>query len=227
MGRNCRIVIPGIPHHVTQRGVRRMTVFFDDSDRESYLRKMASKAQQHGVNILCWCLMPNHVHLIMVPTDENGLTLAVGRAHWAYVKDLNERHSCSGRLFQGRFYSTPMDACHSLNAIRYVLQNPVRAGFVAEPELYRWSSARYHLGLAREDPLVTNRDTPMVLDWMEFLHREAADIEDIRSCTLQGRPYGDDTFLSWIKDRTGLDFSKPRMGRPRKAIVKSRTTHEL
>jgi putative transposase len=226
MGRINRIVVPGIPHHVTQRGVRRMSVFFDDGDRESYIRKIASKSRKYGAEVLCWCLMPNHVHLIMTPADGNALTLAVGRANWAYVKDLNERHECTGRLFEGRFYSMPMDEWHSLNAIRYVLQNPVRAGIVEKPEEYPWSSARYLLGLESDDPLVRSADVLDVPDWSDFLGRNASDIENIRACTRHGHPYGDSNFVSWIEELTGRDFSKPKRGRPRKQKIVPLTNYE-
>jgi putative transposase len=215
MGRRIRVVIPGVPHHVTQRGVRRMPIFFTEGDRESYLRKISGKCREHGVEILCWCLMPNHVHLLVEPSTEDGLSLAIGRAHWAYVKDLNERHGWTGRLFEGRFFSTPMDDSHAMNAVRYVLQNPVRARIATAPGAYRWSSARFHLGLEDTDPLVESPATVDVDDWEAFLACGFADLDEIRSCTRDGRPYGGREFISWIESRTGLDFTERKRGRPR------------
>ena len=208
-------MIPGVPHHVTQRGVRRMPIFFDDDDRVSYLRKMSGKCTEHGLEVLCWCLMQNHVHLVVRPQSEDSLSLAVGRAHWAYVRDLNERLGWKGHLFEASFFSTPMDDAHTRNALRYVLQNPVRAGITPTPEDYRWSSARFHLGLRRTDPLVRTGGELGPGDWEALLSDGPTDLEEIRACTREGRPYGSDEFLAWVGSRSGVDFSKRRRGRPR------------
>jgi putative transposase len=155
MARLARIVLPGVAHHVTQRGNRRLPVFFGDDDRRAYLALLREGCVAAGVGCLAWCLMDNHVHLILVPKHADGLRAALGEAHRRYTRRVNFREGRRGYLFQGRFASYPMDDAHLMAAMRYVEQNPVAAGMVARAEDWRWSSARSHLGgrRAREDPL--------------------------------------------------------------------------
>ena len=91
MARISRAVIPGLPHHVTQRGNRRLRTFFDDNDCLRYLELMAESCAWHSVEIWAWCLMPNHSHLIAVPSTEDGLRLALGEAHRRYTTEINHR----------------------------------------------------------------------------------------------------------------------------------------
>lgn len=214
MGRITRISIPGIPHHVTQRGVRGIRIFDTDSDRESFLRKLRSKSEKFGLKILCWCLMPNHYHLIAVPEDQNSMTLSIGRANWAYAKDYNERTGESGRLFQGRFYSTPMDVAHCAEAIKYVLLNPVRACMVRHSWDYRWSSARYLTGMISKDPLVQSRSILDISDWKTILTEGSHNWDHIRNCTITGIPCGNKNFMDATSKITGLNFSPKKRGRP-------------
>lgn len=158
--------------------------------------------------------MPNHVHLILVPSGPEDLTLAVGRAHWAYVKEMNERREWQGSLFQGRFYSTPMSSSHLIAAVKYVLRNPVRSGLCENAWDYSWSSAAFHTGEKPADPLVVRDPIPDIRDWKEFLSRETDAIDRIRSCTRKGVPFGDDSFLEYVEQVTGLDLRPARNGRP-------------
>ncbi len=109
MARLARIVIPGVPHHITQRGNRRLPVFFSDDDRRDYLKLLSSAALQSGTRCLAWCLMDNHVHLILIPADKDGLRATLGEAHRRYTRMINFREGWRGHLFQGRFASYPMD----------------------------------------------------------------------------------------------------------------------
>ena len=155
MARLPRIVVPGVPHHVTQRGNRRLPVFFSGDDRREYLRLVAAAAQASGTRCLAWCLMDNHVHLILVPPDEDGLRATLGEAHRRYTRRINFREGWRGHLFQGRFASYPMDDAHLMAAVRYVENNPVAAGMAARAEDWPWSSARSHVRGRRSgtDPL--------------------------------------------------------------------------
>ena len=155
MARLSRIVIPSVPHHVTQRGNRRLPIFFSDEDRVAYLALIAEASEAHGTACLGWCLMDNHVHLILVPQTEDGLRATLAEAHRRYSRRINFREGWRGYLFQGRFASYPMDDAHLMAAVRYVENNPVAAKMVGRAEEWRWSSAASHVAGKRvkDDPL--------------------------------------------------------------------------
>src|SRR5688572_22130025 len=140
MPRLARLVVPGVPHHVTQRGSRRQIVFFSFDDYRSYLRLLGGHCLEAGTAIWAWCLMPNHVHLILVPAGTDGLRAAMAATHRRYTLGINRREDWHGHLWQERFASFPMDEAYLLACARYVELNPVRAGLVARPEQWLWSS---------------------------------------------------------------------------------------
>lgn len=218
MARLSRIVVPGYPHHVTQRGVRSMEVFDSEEDRREYLEMLGAEIARHGVAILAWCLMTNHVHFIAVPHRVTSLARAFGGTHRRYTRMKNFALGVRGYLFQGRFGSCVLDENHLMAAARYVELNPVRAGLVAVPWEYAWSSARFHMGMADHDPLVTDRTLlGLVRDWEHFLSAEEdTSWRELRQCTHTGRPAGGDAFVSMVEDLTGRDLSKGIPGRPRK-----------
>jgi putative transposase len=197
MARLSRIVIPSVPHHVTQRGNRRLPIFFSDEDRSAYLSLIAEACAAHGTICLAWCLMDNHVHLILVPSSEDGLRATLGEAHRRYSRRINFREGWRGYLFQGRFASYPMDDAHLMVAVRYVENNPVAAQMVARAEEWRWSSARSHIAGKRlkDDPLTDVAALGQhVRNWRALLRVgvEAADdlasVEEIEARTRTGRP---------------------------------------
>ncbi len=142
MPRIARLVIPGLPHHVTQRGLNRQPTFFEDADCQLYLDLLSDAATRADVSIWSYCLMPNHVHLILVPAREQGLRLTLGETHRRYVSTVSRRMETDGKLWQGRFASVAMDEAHLHTAFRYVALNPVRAKLVAKASDWRWSSTR-------------------------------------------------------------------------------------
>jgi putative transposase len=145
MSRLARIVIPGLPHHVTQRGNRREAIFFEDGDHEIYRDLLAEQTGKAGVEVWAYCLMPNHVHLILMPGEADALGRAVGETHRRYTNFINARGRWTGHLFQSRFASVAMDFTHLMRAVRYVSLNPVRARLVSRAEEWEWSSVRAHL----------------------------------------------------------------------------------
>ena len=145
MARLARVVIPHVAHHITQRGNRRLPIFFADDDRAAYLKLLAASFAVTDTRCLAWCLMDNHVHLILVPADPDGLRAALGEAHRRYTRLVNFREGWRGYLFQGRFASYPMDDAHLIAAVRYVENNPVAARMVGHAEDWTWSSARSHI----------------------------------------------------------------------------------
>lgn len=154
MARIARVVIPGVLHHVTQRGNRRETTFFSDADYRLYRDLLARAAVAAGVAVWAYCLMPNHVHVIVTPPDEDGLRRIFSDLHRRYTAQINARHHWIGHLWQGRFGSVAMDEDHLVAAIRYVSLNPVRARLVERAEDWPWSSVRAHLN-GRDDGVVT------------------------------------------------------------------------
>ena len=216
MARLPRLVVPGYPHHLTQRGVRSMAVFTSDDDRISYLSFVAEECKRHGVEVLAWCLMTNHVHFIAVPKAEQSLARAFGEAHRRYTRMKNFAEGVRGYLFQGRFSSSVLDQNHLLAAVRYVELNPVRAGMVQQAGEYVWSSTRFHLGLVGNDPLVADGNfLGLVTNWEEFLCRDDEGIERVVAATRTGRPAGDEAFLDKVEAVTGRDMRRKMPGRPK------------
>lgn len=144
MARLARVVVPRVPHHVTQRGNRRQRTFFGDEDYRHYLALLKTWSARAGTRIWAYCLMPNHVHVVAIPEAEDGLARTIGEVHRRYTRHVNLREGWRGHLWQARFASFPMDDAHLVRCIRYVELNPVRAGLCASPFDWRWSSAREH-----------------------------------------------------------------------------------
>lgn len=212
MARRARLVIPDLPHHVVQRGVRRMAVFWDASDYATYLRLLRRAADRYDLRILTYCLMPNHVHLIVVPPSEESLPRSLQWAHSRYAEYANQRHDWTGHLWQQRFRSAPMDEAHLYWAARYVLGNPVRSGLVRHATEWRWSAAAAHAGL-RTDPLVEPAELLVrVPDVLARLDRgdASAIVQDLRSRTQRGVPLGEDrTFAGYRPRRAGPPIPGP------------------
>ncbi|MFP6729383.1 MAG: transposase [Alphaproteobacteria bacterium] len=221
MVRIARIVVPGLPHHVTQRGNRRQDSFFRDEDYRAYQDLMAEWCAHYGVAIWAYCLMPNHVHLIAVPETEAALRQAIGEAHRRYTRRVNFREGWRGHLWQGRFASFPMDERHLLAAARYVELNPVRAGITKRPEDYLWSSAHAHLA-GQDDRLV--KVGPLldaVGDWATFLAGglDETERDALRRHENSGRPLGNDAFIGQLESILGRTLKKKNPGaKPRRAI---------
>ena len=217
MARLARIVVPGIAHHVTQRGVRRMDVFREAADYEFYLSLLSESCARAGTEVWAYCLMTNHVHLILVPGSEDGLRGTLGEAHRRYTSHVNFREGCRGHLWQERFHSFAMDERHLLAAVRYVEMNPVHAGMVDRAEDYPWSSARAHLS-GRGDGLVKVRAMlDRVGNWSEYLATGVDEglIETLRRHSRTGRPLGDDSFLDLLESKLGKALRPRRPGRKR------------
>jgi putative transposase len=218
MARLARLVIPGLPHHITQRGNRRQQTFFNEEDYAAYVELMADWCREEGVEIWGYCLMPNHIHLIAVPNTEDGLRRAVGEAHRRYTRRINFREKWRGYLWQGRFASFIMDEPYLLAAARYVELNPVRAGLVAKAEQWPWSSARAHL-MARDDRLVQVAPLLAIVgDWNALLNSAVREEEvcDLREHGRTGRPLGSPSFLDRLEKMVGRVLRPQKGGRPSK-----------
>ncbi len=218
MPRLARLVVPGIPHHVTQRGNRRQPTFFGEGDYALYLELLRRWADRAGTRIWAWCLMPNHVHLILVPGHEDGLRATLGEAHRRYTRHVNLREGWRGHLWQSRFASFPMDEDWLIACARYVELNPVRAGLVRRPEQWRWSSARAHLGLAGDKVTETAPLLERIGDWAALL--DGGLEEDargaIRARERTGHALGGAAFLARLAAATGREVRPRPRGRPRR-----------
>jgi putative transposase len=219
MPRRARVVIPGCVHHVTQRGNHRKAVFFDDGERWIYLSTLRRACVRHGITIIGYCLMTNHVHLLVMPRAENSLAEGLGRAHREYALWHHVKQGLTGHLWQNRFYSCPLDEEHAWVALRYVELNPVRAGLVERAWEWPWSSARAHVG-ERDDTSLLDLDLWAshynATTWREVLHGEPMDTglyDGIRRATLSGRPLGSEEFLQGLESHTGRALRPRRRGR--------------
>jgi putative transposase len=221
MARKPRFVVPGLAHHVTQRGNNRQPVFFSDADRECWLRGLFEHAEALRIRILAYCLMTNHVHLILVPPEPDSLCRLMRRIQSDYARLINFRRGACGHLWHGRFYSCPMSELDALAAMAYVERNPVRAGMIRNAWDYPWSSARVHTGLAddcgRIDlSLWSSYYTPE--RWMDVLRlgiREEAWQARFREATRRGLPLGSEEYVKALAERYGRDLSMRQVGRPR------------
>jgi len=215
MARFRRLVVPGYPHHVTQRGVRRQTTFFDELDYRRYVGLAADLLPNSSIEILTYCLMPNHIHAVVIPKEASSLAAFFGPLHKTYAQHTNLRYEWAGHLWQARYYSVPMNAEHTLTAMRYAELNPIRSGLEKKPQDWLWSSARGNLGLV-DDPLIPNRPAlGIVPDWAAYLSIPEKDsaIKQLRQRTNTGRPAGDESFVQKIESLTGRQIQKQRVGR--------------
>ena len=215
MPRFPRLVVPGYPHHVTQRGVRRQTTFFEDADYRAYVSLASELLPEFDLEFLAYCLMPNHIHAIVVPNERSALSRFFATLHRRYARRTNALHEWRGHLWQERFYSVVMDEPHTMSAMRYVELNPVRSGLVDSPHAWPWSSARCNLGMAPDGLINRQRTRRIVTNWRRYLAEggTAKELDDLRRQTRTGRPEGRDTFLDELEARTGRPLRKKKRGR--------------
>jgi putative transposase len=229
MGRLARVVIPGLPHHITQRGNRRQQTFFQEEDYAAYLELMAQWCREEGVEIWAYSLLPNHAHLIAVPAQEESLRRAIGEAHRRYTRRINLREEWRGYLWEGRFASFVLDEPHLLAAARHVELNPVRAKLVGRARDWRWSSARAHLA-GRDDPLVTVAPLlAMVDDWKALLRSklEEKELEVLREHGRTGRPLGSPAFVDSLERLVGRVLQPQKRGPKPRPPKRRRRTAEI
>ena len=219
MPRVARIIARDYPYHVTQRGNYRQTVFESDTDYRQYLAWLKEYAEKYSLEIWAYCLMNNHVHFVCVPRKDDSLARALNTLHMRYSQYYNRKKGITGHLWQGRFYSSILDERHLYAAIRYVENNPVRAGAVHAPEDYPWSSARGHCGVTSDNILSkTCHLCDEIDDWSRYLSdTESPEVaERLRTSALSGRPCGDEKFRKDIEALLGRSLSVRPRGRPRK-----------
>lgn len=216
MARRARVIIPGLPHHVTQRGNRRERIFLQPGDEALYLDLMSEQLRRRDVACWAYCLMPNHVHFILTPSDEDGLSRAVGEAHRRYTAFVGARGRWTGHLFQGRFGCVAMDEDHLLAAFRYLALNPVKAGLTVRAGDWPWSSARAHI--ARQDTPHVRVEAALarIDDFAAFLASDRGDAEtwsDVLKAEMIGRPTGSRAWVEGLEEQLGRPLSPQKRGR--------------
>ena len=214
MARLARVVVPGLPHHVTQRGNGRARTFFCDEDYALYRDLLAASCKAAAVEIWAYVLMPNHIHLILTPNDGDGLRRALAPVHRRYAGHIHARRKRTGHFWQGRFGAVAMDEEHLAAALRYVALNPVRARLVARAEDWPWSSVRAHLK-RRGDKAIALAPVldryPRFADLLE--EGPAPELFDrLRRAETIGRPLGGEAFLSELERLTDRILKPAKRG---------------
>ena len=221
MARIARLVAVGYPHHVIQKGNNRQAVFLDDEDRHLYLRLLKKYTSQCSCKVNAYCLMINHIHLLLTPQYDDSLSKTMQKLSLRYTQYVNQKYERSGRLWECRFHSCLVDREQYLWIVcRYIERNPVRAKVVNEPSEYKWSSAKANTALDMEE----NLTEPI---WQSHLEREEYrrflnqpdrkdEIERVRRSTFKGTPIGGEAFITYIAQELGLDVKTSRRGRPSK-----------
>ncbi|MDM0045402.1 transposase [Variovorax dokdonensis] len=230
MARLPRLTLPGLPHHVIQRGNNRQFIFVDRADREKMLSLLAEHATRQGVAVHAYVLMDNHFHLLATPSTATALPQWMQSVGRQYVRYFNDRHGRSGTLWEGRYRSTLIQPDrHLIRCMVYIDLNPVRAGLVADSRDFPWSSYGHYAG-TRVDKLITPHPLYWELGNTPF-SREAAYAEMVRTgisqadvnlltdSALLGWAAGDEEFAARIQGSTDRRAVKMRPGRPPKAPV--------
>ena len=204
MSRPTRIVIPNIPYHVTQRGNQARDVFFHPNDRKRYLEKLTSYSNRFGFDIQAYCLMSNHIHLLGIPRNKNSIAKTMQVVQSNHTRTINLSQGWTGNLWQQRYSASALNIPHMWNTLRYIEQNPVRAGIVLKCEDYIWSSAASHCGI-RDDALINTdpRYSDMFDNWHEIVNQVLDDetLEDIRYRTRKGFPCGERRLIKVISKK--------------------------
>jgi putative transposase len=228
MPRHPRIAFADYPHHIVQRGHSRNDVFFGDFDRMDYLRTLAECRETFRFQLYAYCLMSNHVHLVLNPgPDPSVISGLMKRLAGRHARRLNLRNSWSGSLWESRFKCSPIETDrYLLTCGRYVDMNPVRAGIVSLPEAYEWSSYRARAGLTDcswldSDPAIETLagTVPRQRECYRNLVRQSIDGEDlelIRGALQRNQLTGSSDFVDRVHRRTGAFVPNRSRGRPRK-----------
>jgi putative transposase len=228
VARQPRLVVPGYPHHVIQRGNNRQAIVIDDHDRTTFLRELGDLAAERALAVHAYVLMDNHIHLLATPQAQGDLSWVMQALGRRYVHAFNRRHGRTGTLWEGRFRAAVVETDrYFLACQRYIELNPVRAGVVEDAADFRWSSAQHHLGI-RSDALVSDHSVFWTLGNTPF-EREAAYREllaqgmgvdeagAITQATLRARVLGSSGFVEQLSRITDRPISQRPRGRPRRA----------
>jgi len=218
--RIARAVAVGFPHHVVQRGNNRGKVFFNKKDREKYLSFLKKYADKWDSPILAYCLMSNHVHLLVRPNKEESLRKMMQGVALCHTQYINRTYKRTGRLWESRYHSCIVDEERYLWVVaKYIEQNPIRAGVVKKEEDFPYSSARAHIGGVRDEVLAEELfEEGQRKEYIEFIRVGILEdqVRNIRYSTKTGRPLGSEEFIRKMEKKLGRQFVLKSPGRPRK-----------
>ena len=230
MPRNARIVVPNTPHHIVQRGHNKQVVFAGDDDYQYYLENLFEWKEQLNCKVYAWCLMTNHIHLIINPGNEiDSLAKLMKRLAGKQTRYVNRLEKRTGSLWEGRYKSSPVETdAYLLACCRYVELNPVRAKMVEKPEDYRWSSYKEKTGLKEVknidiDPCYLSLgETPeqRMTRYKQWVETDVTEYElkSIREAMQRGQPTGSLLFAESIENKLGIRLSLNKPGRPKKEM---------
>ncbi len=222
-----RVVIADVAHHVTQRGNGRQCILASDAERMVYLDLLRQAVRLEGISVVGYCLMSNHIHLVVIPRRAEALAVALKSTHGRYAAYWNAAHTVSGHAWQGRFYSCPLEEGHLWQALRYTERNPVRAGLAVEAAAWPWSSAAAHCGTGDPDACLDLERWGRqwsAASWRKFLAAEEteSELDALRQCTHTGRPLGSAEFIAALEQTTERRLAPQKGGRPRKPVADDR-----
>lgn len=226
MPRIARVVAVGHPHHITQRGNYRQKIFSTDTDRKKYISLLKDESKRYDLVILAYCLMSNHVHLMVIPEREDSLGKVFKYVNMKYSQYYNKKMDAQGHLFQGRYFSSVMDERHTIACARYIERNPVRIKMVDKPYLWEWSSTKVHCGMEENDGLGVNKFFDYIeyeqKEWKKFIELpdNPKELKQIRDNTRKGRPIGDNNFIEKLEKKLGRILRFKPKGRPKKKVKK-------
>jgi putative transposase len=222
-----RVVVAGVAHHVTQRGNARQFLLATDSERMVYLDLLRQAVRVEGISVVGYCLMSNHVHLVVIPRRAEALAVALKQTHGHYAAYWNAAHTSSGHIWQGRFYSCPLDEAHLWQALRYTELNPVRAKMAGEAAAWPWASAAAHCGTGSPDPCLDLERWGRqwtAASWRKYLEEgeTESELDSLRQSTRTGRPLGAAEFIDALEQSTERRLAPQKGGRPRKTVADDR-----
>jgi putative transposase len=222
MTRPPRLVLPDWVHHVVQRGNFRQRVFFTYSDRFAYLEILRKQLQFHGIPLLCYSLMDNHTHKAVIPQDKKSFATAVGQINHDFSIRQNITLERTGHLWQGRFYSCPVEGDRVWQVMAYIELNPVRAGLVKDACEWEWSSARAHCcgidptGILDMALWRKSFDAGSWRQYLDFMASQDSMHQEIRQATRQGKFLGSEEAARRAEAQFGIRIIRQSRGRKRK-----------
>lgn len=220
MPRKRRFILPNLPHHAIQRGNNRQQIYFENEDYDYYLRILHRESLEKGVGIGAYCLMTNHLHLLLYPREAEGLIGMMKSVSQHYSQYVNKKYHRSGKLWDNRYKLNLVDPDCKWVVARYIEKNPLRARMVFRAELYPYSSARAHL-LGTKDAILTydimgSFGERYKAFFDEISSEEEAAQRRLRETSQQGKPFGGQAFLEKMGQIFGVDFTIKQRGRPRR-----------
>jgi len=215
MARQARIVLTNNFHHIYQRADNGAPLFFEKEDYATYLNIIQEQADNYGLKIYSYCLLPTQIHLLIKPQEKENLARGIGETNRQYTRHINEKYKLEGNLFQNRFFSYVVDEQHALRAARFIEILPLTARITDKAQNFLWSSARYRIKLMKHDFLQDFQNFHMAQNWEDYLSRpiEISEMETIQRHLQTGRPRGSNMFLDNIEQEIGRTVRPKKRGR--------------